>query len=100
MQLKFVQALHSDPFSAELIAQEIFDRRAVDLPLVCYVNGTWSQKESSLCFYTRWNIFSKWVFDNDSDEQELFYRLIDDELVICNDSEFGANNEAILTAPE
>lgn len=101
LQLKFVKALHSDPYSAELIVQEIVDIHAKDSSLVCCAKaGTWSHMETGLCFHTRWNIFSKWVSDDDIDEREFFYWLIDDELILRNNGEFCANNEAILATSD
>lgn len=52
-----------------------------------------------MCLHLNWMIFSKWVSDNEKDELEIFYRLLDDEHVLCNDDvEFGANNERVMTA--
>lgn len=44
-------------------------------------------------------VFSKWI-SNDGKDRELFYRLLDNELVLCNDGEFGINNEEILAAKD
>lgn len=85
----------------ESIVQELADKLAENILLVlCKKAGNWSHLGSGFDYCSIWKVFSMWISKDEKDEQELFYRLLDEELVLYNDGEFGATNEEILAASE